>query len=224
MEERGIQDSYPALSQTPSSEYKLREEELEYVDGDSLHLVEPTAIHFDKKSEKLRVQLTQHQFKYYDKLQAGDTEIKKLYDSIPRNQRPRESSVEMDPIEDVDLIITAMGFQGSASIPLVKAVKEAGVSNYSLAGDAATGPKLIVTAQNSGHETYQNFVKPAMGIHKAVSLSTPLKPTANLSALAANSLFAASKSRDTSPTTMKPATPVDDAVSAESRPTSALLA
>ena len=224
VEERGIQDSYPALSQTPSSEYKLREEELEYVDGDSLHLVEPTAIHFDKKSEKLRVQLTQHQFKYYDKLQAGDTEIKKLYDSIPRNQRPRESSVEMDPIEDVDLIITAMGFQGSASIPLVKAVKEAGVSNYSLAGDAATGPKLIVTAQNSGHETYQNFVKPAMGIHKAVSLSTPLKPTANLSALAANSLFAASKSRDTSPTTMKPATPVDDAVSAESRPTSALLA
>ena len=190
--ERGIQDSWPAQSQTPTAEYNLKEEELQHVDGDSRHLVEPENIHLDETTQKLSVQLKQHRFKYYEEIQK-DPELKKDYDALPRNGRPRERSELLEPIVDVDMVITATGFQGSDSIPLVKACKEAVINNISFAGDAATGAKLIVTAQNSGHDTYINRIKPALGIDKPISLSKPLKPTADLSALAANSIFATSR-------------------------------
>ena len=190
--ERGIQDSWPAQSQTPTSEYNLKEEELKYVDGDSQYLVEPEAIHLDETTQKLSVQLKQHRFKLPQEI-LNDPELKKAYDTLPRNERPREGSELLDPISEVDMVITATGFQGSDSLPIVKTAKDAGLTNISFAGDAVTGAKMIVTAQNSGHDTYVNRIKPGLGIDKRVSLSKTLKPTTDLSALAANSIFANSQ-------------------------------
>ena len=196
--ERGIQDSWPAQSQTPTAEYHLKEEELQYVDGNNQYLVEPYNIQLMQTmiGQKLSVQLKQHHFKYVEAINS-DSEQKKAYEMLPRNERPRENSALLDPILNVDMVITALGFQGSDSTALVKQAKEASVTNISLAGDAATGSKLIVTAQNSAKNTYRQMIKPGLGIDKPVSLSKTLKPTTDLSALAANSIFA--KSQRSSP-------------------------
>ena len=197
-EERGIQDSWPEQSQTPTAEYYLKEEELKEVDGNNQYLVEPKDIHFDETTQKLSVQLKQHQFKCAEAIE-NKPELKTLYDSLPRSQRPTEDPIDLPTISDVDMVITATGFQGKESLPIVQALSEVELTNISYAGDAATGAKLIVTAQNSGHMTYENMIKPSLSIDRPVSVSKPLKPTADLSALAANSLFAANASKKRTP-------------------------
>ena len=183
---RGIQDSYPAPSKALTKENKLRVSEVEYIQGDTLHQVVPTAIDGDPDTGKLRIRVAEHQFKYQEIIKK-DSELNELWQGLPRESRPLATPCDRPAIEGVDLIICALGFEGQASIPLIK--DSAGLNNVSIAGDAANvEPQIIVGAQASAHKTYHNKTRVLLGL----SDSSPslIKPTSALSALTSHSMFA----------------------------------
>ena len=107
--------------------------------------------------------------------------------------RPRNRSDEVfSEINEVDMVICALGFQGAESIPIIQATQGAGLNHVSIAGDAANvQPQIIVGAQASGYDTYYNKVRGAMGIFdERPTLSRPIREP---SGLATHSMFASSK-------------------------------
>ena len=117
--------------------------------------------------------------------------MKALLDGIPREKRPCSQPVNRPPVKGVDLVICALGFSGGKTIAIVEDTK--GLNNVSLAGDVIprdvpnVKPQIIVGAQASGHDTYQNRIKPAMNIRNEDS--APLKPANRLSDLTSNTMF-----------------------------------
>ena len=198
VDKKGIHDSYPKPSKTPTKDDKLQAEELDvlkklgkYGDGDALHLVEPMKIEVNTEG-KLTVYLTESKFKYQELIER-DAQLKELSDALPREMRPRNRSDEVfSEINEVDMVICALGFQGAESIPIIQATQGAGLNHVSIAGDAANvQPQIIVGAQASGYDTYYNKVRGAMGIFdERPTLSRPIREP---SGLATHSMFASSK-------------------------------
>ncbi len=192
-DKRGIHDSYPELSRTLTPENKLRKEEVEFVDGDALHLVEPTQIEVNALG-KLTLHVSESKFKYHDQIEACP-ELKALSDALPRERRPRDpGSTVSKRIDDVDMVICALGFQGKTSLPIIQAIEEAELKYVSIAGDAANvKPQIIIGAQASGHDTYSNRIREALGIND--ERPTLSKPARGPSALTTLSMFATSRRR-----------------------------
>jgi glutamate synthase (NADPH/NADH) large chain len=200
VEKRGIQDSYPAPSKTPTKDNMLQAEELgelkklgKFGDGDVLHLVVPTQI--EVESGRLTVHISESKFKYQNTIEATD-ELKELFDALPREVRPCDKfNAISSVIKGIDLVICALGFQGQDSIPIIQAIKKADLKNVSIAGDAANvEPQIIVGAQASGYDTYYNKVRGAMGIfdeRPAVRTSSQ-----TLSGLVLNSIFSPPRKQD----------------------------
>ena len=180
--ERGMLDAYPAASKAPSKENALKDMEVEFVAGDTHHSVFPTKIDVDEATGQLTVNLAQVNYRYQGQIEAC-ADLAKLDCLVPRELKPREKPEVKPPIENVDMVILAMGFLGRKSITLANQVEEACLTNVSFAGDIAqTKAKIIVGAQASAHETYQNRIKPILGfskVHVAQSffVSSPLKPS-----------------------------------------------
>ena len=167
---RGIQDGYPSQSLAPTKENNLRDEEVAFINGKPSHLVQPKAITFDGAFGKLKLHLIESAFKYYDEIQKDKVDLQKRFEALPRDRRPVDKSLSIErEIDQVDLIICALGFQGQDSIPLINAIKTANAPRVYIAGDASEDTtKIIVSAQANGKDTYQKM-RAAMGILKQVA-------------------------------------------------------
>ena len=163
---RAIADGYPALSQEPTKENQLKAEEIQYIGATASHLIEPIAITTDDASQKLTVHIKESHYTYHDAI-TSDDETKHLFDELPREERPLDAGTT-NIIDNVDMVICALGFQSADSIPIVQHIKENHVPRVFIAGDAAAEtskkPKIIIGAQANGQETYQGQIKPAMNI------------------------------------------------------------
>lgn len=159
-----------------SKENRLRDAEVEYVNGTSAYCVEPTAITADDHG-KLSVQIKQSEFKYHDLIQQ-DEKLSQLYKDLPRELRPIDRLKEQwSTIEQVDMVICALGFQ--------KANRNIHAKNIYYAGDAAeVEDKIIIGAQTSGKNTYFEQIRPAMGVGEKHRL------TQSSRALSSQSIFA----------------------------------
>ena len=193
---RGILDGYPAPSKAVSLENLQHSAEIHYVNGDALHSVAPTKIEIDPNhTNKVNVHIAESTFTHQQIINNKDhkdhKKMKALLDGIPREKRPCSQPVNRPPVKGVDLVICALGFSGGKTIAIVEDTK--GLNNVSLAGDVIprdvpnVKPQIIVGAQASGHDTYQNRIKPAMNIRNEDS--APLKPANRLSDLTSNTMF-----------------------------------
>ncbi len=164
--QRAILDAYPAVSRAPTKENGLKEMEVDFVAGDTHHRVYPTKIEVDEQSGQLSVHLAEVNYRYQREIESS-RDLAILDALVPREMKPKDQPKLQAPIENVDMVILALGFQGRSSMTLANQVEEAGLTNVSFAGDAAqTKAKIIVGAQASAHETYQNRIKPILGIAK----------------------------------------------------------
>ena len=166
---RGVVDAYPAASLAPTKEHALRTEEIEYVNGRTSHLTAPNKI-IANATGTLTVHVTESEFKHYQEIQS-DTQLKQLFDAIPRENRPlAQEKTQIRQIENVDMVICALVFQGKDSIPIVQAIEKASLKRVYIVGDAAaTKPLIIVGAQASAKDTYDGQIGPAIGVRRKIS-------------------------------------------------------
>jgi glutamate synthase domain-containing protein 3/NADPH-dependent glutamate synthase beta subunit-like oxidoreductase len=165
---RAVLDAYPAPSRAPSYENELKKEEIEYIHGTELFLVEPKKIKADLLTGKLNLTIKESHFKYAEEIQQNP-QLAKLFEELPRELKPLEKG-KSRVISAVDLIISALGFQGNQEHSLVKYIQKQGLKNIYIAGDAA-GTGIIVEAQNNANKIY-GLIRKAMGIHDTKPYST----------------------------------------------------
>ncbi|EHL30103.1 hypothetical protein LDG_7846 [Legionella drancourtii LLAP12] len=158
---RAIMDAYPSLSRAATYENKLKKAEVTYVQGTELFLVEPVKITANADGT-LNLQIKQSKFKYAETIK-NDARLTALFDALPRELKPIEQeNILLSEIDQVDLILCALGFEGTSNLPLVHAIKKYHLKNVYIAGDA-TGTGIIVAAQNNANKIYSH-IKKAMGI------------------------------------------------------------
>jgi NADPH-dependent glutamate synthase beta subunit-like oxidoreductase len=160
---RAVLDGYPSVSRAPTHENELKREEVEYIQGTETYLVEPVKVTANAENGKLKLQIKESKFKCASQIQS-DPQLKELFEALPREMRAIESSVSRE-IDDVDLIVCALGFQGNDHLPLVESIEKHQLKNVYLAGDAA-GTGIIVAAQSNADKMYGQ-IRSAMGIATA---------------------------------------------------------
>ena len=88
----------------------------------------------------------QYALKYEQQIQIH-SQLSFLLKQIPREQRPYEKALHKQ-VENVDLVICALGFSEAHGIPLA--------NNIMIAGDASNvEAKIIVGAQANANRTWQ---------------------------------------------------------------------
>ncbi len=171
---RAIMDAYPSLSRAPTRENELKKAEVAYVQGSELFLVEPIRIKANPNGT-LNLQIKQSKFKYAEAIK-NDVRLTALFDVLPRELKPLEQeSVQLSEIDQVDLILCALGFEGTSNLPLIRTIEKYHLKNVYIAGDA-TGTGIIVAAQNNANKIYSH-IRTAMGIEniKTVESNTTLQ-------------------------------------------------
>ena len=125
--------------------------------GSSTHLVEITGLTAEPEG-RLSVSIRRAAFKHQAAIEA-DPELKQLATSLPRSSRPLDSQQQVtERLSAVDLVICALGFEDSTSLPLVANSLASGNPNLLIAGDAAAvEPAIIVGAQASAKNSYQQI-------------------------------------------------------------------
>lgn len=165
--ERAVFDGYPAPSRALTKENNLRDTEVEYIHGETAYLVEPQAI-TENEMGKLTLTIKESRFKYAQLIE-NHRELKMLSKSIPREMRPLEENTGLlREINEVDMIICALGFQGQESIPVVSSIKGNNQPRVYYAGVTA---KSIVEAQASATNIYLHHLRRALGADEAAKLS-----------------------------------------------------
>lgn len=160
-----IPNSYPMPSAALSDENLLKKIEVEFVHGTELFLVEPVKINMNSRNGKLVLQIKESKFKYAEQIQ-NDSHLVSLFDTLPRELKPIDpESSQLKTIQDIDLIICALGFEGGDKSSLIAAVEQHHLKNVYKAGDAA-GTNLIVAAQNNANKVY-SLIRAAMGLEHA---------------------------------------------------------
>ncbi|MFJ1268628.1 glutamate synthase-related protein [Legionella lytica] len=163
-----LPNSYPMPSATLSDENRLKKTEVEFVHGTELFLVEPVNISSNPHNATLALQIKESKFKYAEHIQ-NDRHLASLFDALPRELKPIDpDSCQLKTIQDIDLIICALGFEGGDNSPLIGSVEQHHVKNFYKAGDAA-GTSIIVAAQNNANKIY-SLIRAAM---KLESPNTP---------------------------------------------------
>lgn len=155
--QRGIKDGYPALSGAPTKENLLLAEEIEYIQGDMKHLVEPTRIVVNEKG-RLEVDVKQSSFKYQEHIEKNH-EMMQLARALPRELRPVDPHAMEYTVHDVDFVICALGNLGKNSVGLVRDAEAAaaahGNNRLFFAGDiAGVEEKIIIGAQTNASSVY----------------------------------------------------------------------
>ena len=159
---RAILDAYPMPSRAPTYENMLKKAEIEFVHGTETFLVEPVKISTNPKNNKLDLQIRKSKFKYAEQIQ-NDIHLVSLFDALPRELKPIEpESSELIEIKNVDLVLCALGFEGTDKHPLIAAIEQDDLKNVYKAGDAA-GTSIIVAAQNNANKIY-DLIRASMGI------------------------------------------------------------
>ncbi|MFT4058624.1 MAG: glutamate synthase-related protein [Legionella sp.] len=168
--QRGIMDAYPMPSLAPTDENLLKKTEIELVHGTEYFLVEPVKINTHRNTDKLTLQMKQSRFKYAEQI-LKDSTLSSLFDVLPREHKPVDpNQIELLQIDEVDLIICALGFENTDKIPIVSAIERYQLKNVYRAGDAA-GTRIIVAAQNNANKIY-SLIRSAMGISGKSSSTT----------------------------------------------------
>lgn len=144
-------------SQSLSKENQLRNEEVEYIQGDVSHLVEPVAITSDSHG-KLSITRKISRFKCYDTINQHQ-ELSDLFKQLPREAKPLDEKTTTETVEGFDLIICALGFESADTIPLVASIPKEDREHIVFAGDASGSEKIIVSAQANADRTYQKKIK-----------------------------------------------------------------
>lgn len=169
--QRAIMDAYPALSRAPTYENELKKAEVVYVQGTELFLVEPVKIK-ENPDGTLNLQIRQSEFKYAEAIK-NDIQLTALFDALPRELKPIDQERGLlSEIDQVDLILCALGFEETSKLPLVHAIEKHHLKNVYLAGDA-TGTGIIVAAQNNANKIYSQL-RAAMGIPN-IKIAEPLE-------------------------------------------------
>ena len=144
-QQRGILDGYPAPSRAPTKENQLRDEEVLYIQGKKQTLVQISKI-TPQPDSRLTLNIEQYALKYAQQIQIHP-QLSFLLNKIPREQRPYEKALHKQ-VENVDLVICALGFSEAHGIPLA--------NNIMIAGDASNvEAKIIVGAQANANRTWQ---------------------------------------------------------------------
>jgi glutamate synthase (NADPH) large chain len=166
-DQRGILDGYPAASRAPTKENKLRDEEVLYVEGKTTLLVQTSRI-TAQHNDQLTLDISQSEFKYHTPIGKNPI-LKHLAASLPREMRPLDpDKVTHKRIEDVDLVICAMGFTDPAGIPIIADSLSVGSSNLMIAGDASgVESSIIIGAQANAKNTYQQAKSLLLGTNKS---------------------------------------------------------
>ncbi len=157
-----IPNSYPMPSQALSDENMLKKTEVEFVHGTELFLVEPVKVQINPQTGKLDLQIKESKFKYAEQIQS-DSHLISLFDALPRELKPIAAECsQLRVIQDIDLIICALGFEGGDKSSLIAAIEQHNLKNVYKAGDAA-GTSLIVAAQNNANKIY-SLIRAAMAL------------------------------------------------------------
>lgn len=155
-----ILNSYPMPSAALSDENLLKKTEVEFVHGTELFLVEPVKISMNPHNGKLDLQVKESKFRYAEQIQ-NDSHLVSLFDALPRELKPIDpEGSQLKMLQDIDLIICALGFEGGDKSPLVAAIDQYNLKNAYKAGDAA-GTNIIVAAQNNANKIY-SLIRAAM--------------------------------------------------------------
>lgn len=167
---RAIMDAYPSLSRAPTYENELKKAEVVYIQGTELFLVEPVKIRANSDGT-LNLQIKQSNFKYAEAIK-NDIHLTALFDALPRELKPiNQESILLSEIDQIDLILCALGFEGASKLPLVYATERDHLKNVYIAGDA-TGTGIIVAAQNNANKIYSHL-RAAMGIQNIKIAAAP---------------------------------------------------
>lgn len=161
---RAILDAYPTPSRAPTAENTLKQAEIKYVQGSEDYLVEPEKVSVDAETHKLKLQVKKSKFKYAEQIHS-DPQLRELSEKLPRELRAIDpASSLVYEIDNIDMIICALGFQGNGNSSLIEFIEKQNLRNVYIAGDAA-GTGIIVAAQNNANKMY-NQISSAMGISK----------------------------------------------------------
>jgi glutamate synthase (NADPH/NADH) large chain len=174
--QRAVLDSYPASSRAPTHENELKKAEVEYVQGTELYLAEPTKIQENPETGTIKLQVRESRYKYAQLINK-DSQLKELFVALPRELRVIDPDTsQLHDIEEVDLIICALGFEGNKTISLVESIAKDDLKHVYIAGDAA-GTGIIVAAQDNANKIYGQ-IRTAMGItnNKVLNASTFFSP------------------------------------------------
>ena len=152
---RGVLDGYPSPSKAPSKENKLRDEEVHYIQGDTRYLSEISAI-TALPDGRLTLRVNQSQFKYANVIKSYP-ELRQLAHGLPREMRPLDQEkTSQYHIEQVDLVICALGFTDPSKIPIVAGSLVCQSANVMIAGDASNvEANIIVGAQANAQNTWR---------------------------------------------------------------------
>jgi glutamate synthase (NADPH/NADH) large chain len=160
-----VPNSYPMPSAALSDENVLKKTEVEFVHGTELFLVEPVKINLNPHTGKLDLQIKESKFKYAEQIQ-NDSHLVSLFDALPRELKPIDPErSQLKTLNDIDLIICALGFEGGEHSPLIAAITQHNLKNVYKAGDAA-GTNIIVAAQNNANKIY-GLIRAAMELDLA---------------------------------------------------------
>jgi glutamate synthase domain-containing protein 2/glutamate synthase domain-containing protein 3/glutamate synthase domain-containing protein 1/NADPH-dependent glutamate synthase beta subunit-like oxidoreductase len=168
-EERGILDGYPHASKVLKKENKLRDQEIEAIDGKMEYLVEPEKIELNE-DDQLQITLRHSKLRHFDIINSYP-EAKKLYEKLPAKDKVADV-IEYSQSTG-NMVICALGFEGKKSIDIVNQTH--GAERVYIAGDASeTQNWIIIGAQKSGGDTYTNKVKPALELELASNIQLEL--------------------------------------------------
>ncbi|MCX7117316.1 MAG: glutamate synthase-related protein [Legionellales bacterium] len=162
---RAVMDGFPHPSRALTSENKLRMEELEYVQGKANQLIEAQKITV-MPNGKLSLELKEGRFKYHEEINSLSLKAIQLYADLPRDMRPLDPKRTVTRhLEEIDLIICALGFQGKESIPLMRAIQSVSPPRTYDAGDVTgTEAQIIVGAQAGATKTWRGQMRGDMSL------------------------------------------------------------
>ncbi len=162
----------PEPSAPPTKEGLLKAEEVTHIGGNTSYDTEIETI-IPNANGKLTIKVKQSKLKYYEFIKSSP-ELYRFFNKIPREERSVEH-IEYFAIEDVDIIMCALGANEKESIPLIKALlKENGPAPI-VAGDSA-GTRIIVEAQESAKRLYHKQIRAAIDIKMPVDTTTTPRP------------------------------------------------
>lgn len=179
---------YPFPPQMATPENKLRKEEHEYRGGETHYLVEPVKItQSAAHPAKMSIEMKKTAYAAFDEIQ-GNPKLRSRWESIQREMKPLAATrASIEILDEVQMVICAMGFSGGRTIPMVAEVEQASLRHTFLAGDVAAErsnmPQIIVGAHANASGTYKQIRK-ALGIHDQTL------PLPHQTPLVRNSLFA----------------------------------
>jgi glutamate synthase (NADPH/NADH) large chain len=143
-----------------TKENQLRDAEVEYIAGSIEHQVDIVAVE-PQNNGKITVHVKKTMIRQYEAIEAH-SDTRTLFASLPREYRVLGEHQNV-AFKDVDLLISALGYQDPSSMPLLRDTQFEDFTNLSVAGDASRAkPMMIVGAQANAKDTWVKKIRPLL--------------------------------------------------------------